>query len=94
MHWKISVRLKIFDSLLACAQSCNLIFDGCDFFDLFFEHLNFLLQEIILGLLISDHHLKPPIDSPSNDQTKEERREHSGLKSLFAALPRLLSVGE
>ncbi len=94
MDWKISVRLKIFDSLLACAQSSNLIFDGRDFFDLLFEHFNFLLQEIVLGLLIGDHHLKPPIDGTSYHQTKEERRKHGGLKSLLATLPRLLSVRE
>lgn len=94
MNGQVAIGLEILHGLLACAQSCNLIFDGCYFFDLFFEHLNFLLQEIILGLLISDHHLKPPIDSPSNDQTKEERREHGGLEGLFATLPRLLSVGE
>ncbi len=72
MDWQISVRLKIFDSLLACAQSSNLILDGCNFFDLFLEHFNFLLQEIILGLLISDHHLKPPIDGASNHQAEKE----------------------
>gem|GEM_PF-6787273 len=94
MHREISVRLKIFDGFLTCTQSSNLIFDRRDFFDLLFEHFNFLLQEIVLGLLIGDHYLKPPINGTSNHQAKEERRKHRGLKGLFAALTRLLSVGE
>lgn len=94
MDWQISIRLKILNSLLARAQGRDFIFDGRNFLNLPFKNLNFLLQKTILGLLIGDHHLKPPINGTSYHQTKEERRKHRSLKGLFAALPRLLSVGE
>ncbi len=89
---EVAIRLKIFYSFLPSPQSSNLVFNGCNFLDLFFKDFNFALKECIALLLSGDHHLEPPIDRASDGEANQKGSEHRRLKGFLSTLARSFPV--
>ncbi len=94
MDGQVAVGLEILHRLLARTQGSDFLFDRGDFLDLPLQDLDLGLQEGIAPLLLSDHHLEPPIDDGGDREAHQERREHRHLEGFLAAFPGCLAVGQ